>query len=92
MLVIEANNATAPRMRIGSGWSWPVTMIDPTTAIAEVGVGPGDLEGAAEVLRRFARLTAADESPADRSHCRACPFGPGGMASCPEAPARPAAR
>src|SRR5262245_45342411 len=36
MLVMEANRAMAPRMRIGRGWSLPVTMMEPTTAIAEM--------------------------------------------------------
>src|SRR5467141_1774806 len=36
MFVIEAKSATAPRMRIVSGWSAPATTIEPTTAIAEM--------------------------------------------------------
>src|SRR5437879_6926260 len=36
MFVIEANNATAPRIRMVSGWSAPVTTIEPTTAIADI--------------------------------------------------------
>src|SRR6266566_8090 len=30
MLVIDANSAMAPRMRIGSGWSAPTTTSEPT--------------------------------------------------------------
>ena len=36
MLVIDANSATAPRTRIGVGWSAPATASEPTTAIAEM--------------------------------------------------------
>src|SRR5262249_46580119 len=37
ILVIEAKSAIAPMMRIGIGWpSPPTTMIEPTTAIAEI--------------------------------------------------------
>src|ERR1051326_712431 len=36
MLVMEANRAMVPRSRVLGGWSDPVTMIDPTTAMAEM--------------------------------------------------------
>ena len=36
MLVIEAKSAMAPRIRMRGGWSAPVTMIEPTTAMAEM--------------------------------------------------------
>src|SRR5438132_5955897 len=36
MLVMEANSAMAPRIRMVFGYSAPVTAMDPTTAIAEI--------------------------------------------------------
>src|SRR2546426_2086529 len=36
MLVMEANSAMAPRIRMAFGYSAPVTAMDPTTAIAEI--------------------------------------------------------
>ncbi len=36
IFVMEENSAIAPRMRMGSGCSEPVTMMEPTTAIAEI--------------------------------------------------------
>ena len=35
-VIIDAKSAMAPRMRISLGWSPPVTMIEPTTAMAEI--------------------------------------------------------
>ncbi len=35
MFVMDANSATAPMKRMIGGWSDPVTMIEPTTAIAD---------------------------------------------------------
>jgi len=61
MFVMEAKRAIAPRTRMVTGYSAPVTAMDPTTAIAEI--DRGLQERAEELLRareRIAQLSAGD--------------------------------
>jgi ATP-dependent helicase/nuclease subunit A len=58
--------------------------LDPKIQVVDVQLDAAALEPARGLLQRFAKSTAAERFPPDRSHCLACPFGPGGRRSCGE--------
>jgi ATP-dependent helicase/nuclease subunit A len=62
--------------------------LDPKPEVVDVALDDGALESARGLLQRFAKFTGAEKFPPDRSHCPACPFGPGGRRSCAEAAGR----
>ena len=56
--------------------------LDPAVEVVEVPLDAAALAPARALLARFREGTRGEERPPDRSHCRACPFGPGGTRSC----------
>src|SRR6266576_688675 len=90
ILVIEANSATAPRMRIVSGWSAPVTTIEPTTAMAEIAF-VSDMSGVyssrdtRRITPRPMNVASTKTNSIDpKSECMICAPRPRGSRRCHE--------